>query len=133
MSRSLVFPYPAVQYIPIPLKIFSQFPAVPERPSLMVDDSFARIHSQIIEFAAGEATLNPFDDETLLLGLGIEASDLRYRGYYATMQTSQVNSGFIASIPIRYFYKNPVIFQARDNGGKLLASCQYELKDRRNR
>jgi hypothetical protein len=130
MGRSPVFPYPAVQYIPIALKILCRFAAYHERPLLAVDHCFTEIRRQIPDLQDVPEDLSPCGGETLLLGLGLEEADLRYRGYYATMQTKEAKNGFIASIPVKYFYKNPVFFQARDSTGRLLAACRYDVKNK---
>lgn len=128
MGRSAVFPYPAVQYIPIHFSKVQILEPNSDRPLIIATDDLSPFKNRLerdygILLENQEIT----EDEAFIIIIGIKIIDVRYRGFYVTMLGQKSPGGFLARIPTRYFYKKPVIFQARCEDGTLIAGCQYPL------
>lgn len=129
MSRSLVFPYPTVQYIPISFMGFEQFESGSAPPFILVTRDVGSLQSHWERFNSNLLILPELaENEAYILVIGMMIHEIKYRGYYSTILGTNTSRGFIGKIPTQYFYKDPIIFQVKDAKGRMLAQCQYSLK-----
>lgn len=115
-----LYPFPAVQYIPLPVTTIARGP-VPEAnpklkrpqllPGLKSNPSWDAIQPDL---SARFANLNDPDCYPIM-ALNLEIEDIKYRGFYLTM-TGRPVPGFyqFCTIPKHYFYKKNLFFELYD-------------------
>lgn len=126
LKREVIFPFPAVQYIPINLTIRHRFSPMEGLPSIDAGtrtDGFIERFKRRFGFDPDLSELSP--DEGLLAVTGLQFREIFYRAYYVTLLSEANADGFMASFPMKYFYKTPLVFQARSENGAILASCPF--------
>lgn len=126
LGRSLVFPYPTVQYIPISMTWAQKMESCTSPPRILVSRDSNSIQNLWERFNPEPLELpERADNEAYILVLGMKIQDIRYRGFYATVLGSKASEGLLGKIPTQYFYKDPVVFQVKEEKGGLMADCQF--------
>lgn len=119
-GNSTVFPFPAVQYIPLALSVIkqerlknvipkTQLPQLIIGPEVENNRSCLARDYEIVLPPAGAT------DSLPLLAINLQIEDVKYRGYFITM-TGKASPGYyqFATIPRRYFYKKNLFFELYD-------------------
>ncbi|HBG16778.1 MAG TPA: hypothetical protein DDW93_08365 [Firmicutes bacterium] len=52
----------------------------------------------------------------------MEPLEAKYRGYYVTIKVTRRSSIYLISMPKHYFYKDTLVFQAKNENGETLVS-----------
>lgn len=126
LGRSLVFPYPTVQYIPIAMEWVEWFDNPTVYPFIQVTRDSQTILSHWERINKTPIALPLLaENEAFLLVTGMTVKEIRYRGFYAIALGALSNTGFVAKIPTHYFYKDPIVFQVKDEKGVTLGQCQF--------
>ena len=129
-----LYPYPAVQYIPLNFKVLLQQESKSSRPFILIG---REIFTQQEAFGANSGVqlpaLKETTDQLLLMVGGFEPLEMKYRGFYITIKAVPRPMIRLISVPRCYFYKETLVFQAKTADGKLLAAktCQLPLPRRR--
>lgn len=116
-----IYPFPAVQYIPLTITniqqdVISDLNPRKERALLVIGDELSKWR----EVLAGEygIFLQSLQDSNALpiLALNLHIDDVKYRGFYVTM-TGAKKLGFYqyCTIPKNYFYKKNLFFELYDS------------------
>jgi hypothetical protein len=139
-GNATVFPFPAVQYIPLPLTTLrhNRFEALNPQmrtPHLQIGPEIENWQQVIAPFPTGEDPV-AFPDASLpVLALNLKIEIVKYRGHLLTM-LGRSDPGFyqLASLPRQYFYKDTLFFELYDKAtSQLLArSAKYDLVARRS-
>lgn len=120
---SKIYPYPAVQYIPLSLGILFHQDNLPTEAFLLIGREIPT-GKELIEEKLG-IQLPPFAvsaDQLLLFAGGMEPLEAKYRGYYVTIKVTRRSSIYLISMPKHYFYKDTLVFQAKNENGETLVS-----------
>ncbi|MCK8824980.1 hypothetical protein [Fuchsiella alkaliacetigena] len=125
-----IFPYPAVQYIPINYYNLEINPSqVALNPQIYVFSELARANQIASRYNMSLASANELQsNELLLMSIGAQVEDIKYRAYRVIMVTSQTES-LIHTFKIKtdYFYKNRLIFILYQATGAQLATQRFNL------
>lgn len=127
---SKVYPYPAVQYIPLSLDILFRKEHLPIGTFFLIDHEI--LSKKHLLFANWEIQLPDVklnNNKLLVLAGGIEPIEAKYRGYYVIIKASRRPALYLFSIPKNYFYKDTLVFQAKNENGEILVSKMYQLVD----
>lgn len=119
-GNSTIYPFPAVQYIPLALSTVHSGRLAPltsktQLPQLIIGAEVDKYGPVL----ARDYNINlPADrpgDSLPLLALNLQIDDAKYRGYFVTM-TGKPRPGFyqFATILRRYFYKKNLFFELYD-------------------
>lgn len=111
-----LYPYPAVQYIPLLTEIVTEGPWSPppglNRPSLVIgtnDPAWREDVRRYYQLVLPPLTLA--SGEILLLALNLSLHDLKYRGNFVTVLAEQTPGRFqLIRLSQRLFYKDRIIF-----------------------
>ena len=111
-GNSLIFPFPAVQYIPLMFTSQSggaiETNSAKQPPELLMAGPRLLEWSQVFErdYQLFLPTKLPIDSLPVV-ALHLEVNEVKYRGYYVTM-VGKKTPGFYQffTLPVRYFYKN---------------------------
>lgn len=133
-GNSIIFPFPAVQYIPLTLNVIRHAPLTGTKvrvnlPQLVIGlevENYRQILTQ--DYAIDLPSTFP-PDSLPVLALNLKIDDAKYRGYFITM-TGQCSPGNyqLATLPRRYFYKKNLLFELYDmNTTKRLARQSLTL------
>ncbi|MGD9154462.1 MAG: hypothetical protein PVG90_03045, partial [Bacillota bacterium] len=119
-GNATVFPFPAVQYIPLPLTTLTQnrfgashpqtvAPQIivgPEVPKQLRFLNIPTAHEDPAKFSSGVLPL---------LALNLRINDVKYRGHLVTLLgKAQPGLYQLAVIPRQYFYKKTLFFEMYD-------------------
>lgn len=128
---SKLYPYPAVQYIPLAFGLIFRQNIEPLHPFILIGPEITA-QKDIIEgkFGAQLPNIKETADQLFLLVSGFEPLEIKYRGYYVTIKALPNPSLSLISLPKHYFYKNTLVFQAKMENGALLVSKAYQLPTR---
>jgi hypothetical protein len=129
-GNAAVFPFPAVQYIPLPLSTlrhnrFGDSNHQTGAPRLLVGPEIQK-WLRIITPATGEDPVIFPPGSFPILALNLQIEDVKYRGHLITM-VGKPDPGFyqLAVIPGQYFYKNTLFFELYDlNTARRLARSE---------
>lgn len=126
---SKLYPYPAVQYIPLSVGFLFRQENVPSRPFILIG---REIHTQqkMVEerYEVQLPTFKDTDRLPLVAG-GFEPLEVKYRGYYVTIKATLNSVLCLISLPTSYFYKDSLVFQVKNESGDLLVAKTYKLPD----
>lgn len=116
-GNSTIFPFPAVQYIPLTLDIIRQAPlnaakAGAIQPQLVIGPEVEKCRAILTQDYA-IALPNAFPPDSLpVLALNLKIDDVKYRGYFVTMIGASLPGTYqLGTIPRRYFYKKNLFFE----------------------
>lgn len=130
-----VYPFPAVQYIPLPVPVIQNGPIV--KRNLRTDQTQLVIGAAVpkwLETSAAEYGIKtapkPETGVLPLIALNLEINDIKYRGYYVTMTGREKPGSYqYCAIPRRYFYKDNLFFELFDEKtGTRLIYASLNLK-----
>ncbi len=120
-GSSIIYPFPAVQYIPLPITTISNGELVKPHtkvsaPLLIAEGELQKCRAQLNrEFGLEIPNLRP-KDSLPLLGLNCLVEEVKYRGFFVTMVgKALVNHYHFFYIPKRYFYKKKLFFELYDS------------------
>jgi hypothetical protein len=133
-SNSLIFPFPAVQYIPLPLTLvhqgaIRQTAPVNQLPQLILEEKMGFWKDILLRDYGIQVPENTTPDTIALLTVNLEVEAAKYRGYFVTM-TGKSKPGFyqVNLLPRRFFYKRNLIFELYDDAtAKRLARQALKL------
>jgi hypothetical protein len=115
-GNPLIFPFPAVQYIPLPLTLVNQglineTATGNQPPQLILEEKIRFWKDSLLQDYGIQWPESAAPDTIALLTLNLEVDDAKYRGYFVTL-TGKSKPGFyqINRLPRRFFYKNILIF-----------------------
>ncbi|NLY74943.1 MAG: hypothetical protein GX075_06535 [Firmicutes bacterium] len=119
-GNSIIFPFPAVQYIPLPVATLAQgvldrLNAKTNAPLIIGADDIQKWRF-VLERDFGlklpeVTTRNSFP----LLALNCQVAEVKYRSFYVTMIGKALpNRYHFFEIPRRYFYKHKLFFELYD-------------------
>ena len=129
---SKLYPYPTVQYIPLPFSVLFRRENLPTFPLILIGPEITAQRNLIAEkFGVQLPTFKENSDQLLLLLGGFEPLEVKYRGYYVTIKATPSPVLNLLTIPKHYFYKETLVFQAKTAYGDLLVAKSYQLPDRR--
>lgn len=110
------------------MNIYKRFSPPDNQPSICAgsnQDGFVeriqRIYGVELESA------NIANSEGIILAIGVEFKEALYRAYYLTILGQTQPGAFIASFPLKYFYKTPIVIQVRSENGDLLTSTNFQV------
>jgi hypothetical protein len=136
-GNATVFPFPAVQYIPLPLTVLRQnrfaAPGSQTLPLQLLIGPETKDWQQKVGVPppAGEDRFAILPDHLLILALNLQIDDAKYRGHLVTM-LGKANPGCyqLAALPCQYFYKDTIFFELYDNSTsrRLARSGKWEVK-----
>lgn len=113
-----LYPYPAVQYIPLNFKVLLQQESKSSRPFILIG---REIFTQQEAFGANSGVqlpaLKETTDQLLLMVGGFEPLEMKYRGFYITIKAVPRPMIGLISVPRCYFYKETLVFQAKTADG----------------
>jgi hypothetical protein len=130
-----VFPFPAVQYIPLPLTTlrrtrFGELTPQTSMPRLIVGPEIQNWRRVLTTAPTDEDPVGFPPGTFPLLSLNLKIADVKYRGHLVTM-LGRADPGFyqLAVIPRQYFYKNILFFELYDNdtSRRLARSAKCEV------
>lgn len=134
MRRSAIYPYPAVQYIPLSLQVLYHKEPIETEPFILIGaeiaDNLDRIsHQYALEFPP----LTNLAGKLLILAGGLHFHKAKYRGYYVTISGTRRPSISLYQLPAQYFYKDTVVFEVKDEKGQVIASriIHFDVKNRK--
>jgi hypothetical protein len=133
-GNALIFPFPAVQYIPLPLNLVQQGrirPTAPgnQLPQLILEEKLRSWKDSLLADYGIQLPENDAPDSVALLTLHLEVEAAKYRGFFVTL-TGKSKPGFyqVNLVPRRFFYKNNLIFELyEDATAKRLARQSLKL------
>lgn len=129
-GNAAVFPFPAVQYIPMAVttlargSFLKKNPDLP--PQLIVGDELFRWKKILEEYRIKLPEMFPAESFPIL-ALHLNVREVKYRGYFVTMTGRRDPGGYhLCTLPKYYFYKNKLLFELYDetSGAKL---AKYSL------
>jgi len=132
--QTTVYPYPAVQYIPLSLQVLYHKEPINTDPFMLIgDEFFANLDKLTYNFALDLPTLTGNNKKMLIFTSGLHLFKAKYRGYYVTITGVKHASISLYQIPAYYFYKDKVVFEVKDEEGKVLQSktIPIDLKKRK--
>ncbi|NLC53818.1 MAG: hypothetical protein GX770_07625 [Firmicutes bacterium] len=125
---SALYPYPAIQYIPLAFQVIYQQESSPSRPFILIGrEIFAHQEALAENFGAQLPVLKENTDQLLLVVGGFEPLEVKYRGFYVTIKVVPSPLVSLISLPRGYFYKETLVFQAKTADGNLLAAKAFNL------
>ena len=126
---SKLYPYPTVQYIPLPFGVLVRRENLPSPPMILIGPEISAQKASI-EAKMGEQlpTFKENADQLFLLTGGFEPLEVKYRGYYVTIKATRSPVLTLLSVSKHYFYKTSLVFQAKTNAGDLLVSKSYQMQ-----
>ncbi|MGQ9779467.1 MAG: hypothetical protein ACUVRM_06280 [Bacillota bacterium] len=127
-----LYPYPAVQYIPLLTKTIVEGAWDPppglDRPTLHVgknDPAWREFLRRVYNLTLPPLTLG--SGEILLLALNLRLLDLKYRGYFVTTLAEETPRYYqLLCLHQGIFYKDRVIFAVFDREGRPLCRKAWE-------
>jgi hypothetical protein len=133
-GNSLIFPFPAVQYIPLPLTLvhqgwIKQTAPGNQLPQLVLEEKLGFWKDSLLHDYGIQVPENFASDAITFLTLNLEVEAVKYRGYFVTL-TGKSKPGVyqLNLIPRRFFYKNNLIFELyEDATAKRLARQMMKL------
>jgi hypothetical protein len=118
-GNSTVFPFPAVQYIPLPLsalkhdRIATNDPKM-RQPHLAVGAELQNLQARLANHENPGPVAFP-TGSLPLLALNLQIDTVKYRGHLVTMLGRATPGVYqLTTIPQRYFYKKTLIFELYD-------------------
>jgi hypothetical protein len=134
-GNELVYPFPAVQYIPLTLTMLQQG-LIPkktfrsEQPRLIVGVEINLSREAILREYEIEGFPATDSNSFPILALNLEIEAVKYRGYYVTMVgQKKVGTYQYYTIPSNYFYKKNLFFELYNIGtAEKLANTSITLK-----
>ncbi|NLY91568.1 MAG: hypothetical protein GX081_08190 [Firmicutes bacterium] len=126
---SALYPYPAVQYIPLSFGVIFRRDNLPLHPFILIGPEIS-IQKEAFEEKIGLQLpdLKETADQLFLLAGGFEPLEIKYRGYYVTIKAALNPTLLLISLPKHYFYKDTLVFQAKKEDGSLLVAKTYQLR-----
>lgn len=119
-GSSIIYPFPAVQYIPLPITTISngelgRLNTKVSAPLLIAENDLRKWQIQLNqEFGLEIPNVWP-KDSFPLLGLNCLVKEVKYRGFFVTMTGKALADHYhFFYIPKRYFYKNKLFFELYD-------------------
>jgi hypothetical protein len=116
-GNSLIFPFPAVQYIPLPLTLVRQGQLRQSAhknslPQLILEAELKTWKDSLVHDYGIALPESVAPDAIAVLTLNMEVENAKYRGYFVTF-TGKNKPGFyqINLLPRRFFYKKNLIFE----------------------
>ncbi|HEY8344926.1 MAG TPA: hypothetical protein VIL66_07030 [Bacillota bacterium] len=131
MRRSVIYPYPAVQYIPLSLQVLYHKEAVKTEPFILIGAEIGQNLPQLSQkYALNLPPLPKHGNKLLILAGGLHFRTAKYRGYYATIIGARDSSISLYQLPAQYFYKDTVVFEVKDEEGRVIISriIHFDLK-----
>ncbi|HHT47971.1 MAG TPA: hypothetical protein GXZ98_01580 [Firmicutes bacterium] len=126
---SKLYPYPAVQYIPLSFSLIFRQHIPPLHPFILSGADITAQQDIIAgKFGVQLPKFKETADQLFLLVGGFEPLEIKYRGYYVTIKALPHPSLSLLSLPKRYFYKNTLVFQAKKENGDLLVAKAYHYR-----
>lgn len=123
MRRSAIYPYPAVQYIPLSLQVLYHKEPVETEPFILIGAEIGENLPQLSQkYALNFPPLTNHGNKLLILAGGLHFRKAKYRGYYTTISGTRHSSISLYQLPAQYFYKDTVVFEVKDEGGQVIAS-----------
>lgn len=120
-GNSIIYPFPAVQYIPLPITTVAKgelgkLNTKARAPLLLAENDLQQWRVQLSqEFGVEIPNARP-KDSFPLLGLNCLVEEVKYRGFFVTMVGKvTVNNYHFFYIPKRYFYKKKLFFELYDS------------------
>jgi hypothetical protein len=119
-GNATVFPFPAVQYIPLPLTTLIRNRFGGNHPQTRIPQLIIgpEIQKQLLDLTLSHGHADPakFSPGVLpILALNLQINDVKYRGYLVTLLgKAQPEFYQLTVIPRQYFYKKTLFFTAYD-------------------
>lgn len=120
-GNSIIYPFPAVQYIPLPITTVSngellKLNTKAKAPLLIAGSELQKWQAQLRqEFGLEIPNVWP-KDSFPLLGLNCRVEEAKYRGFFVTMVGKALTDHYhFFYVPKRYFYKKKLFFELYDN------------------
>lgn len=128
----IIYPFPAVQYIPLPIVTVSQgavknLSVKANSPLLIAAKDLSQWQDQLNEEFGLEIPKTRPSDSFPILGLNCLVEEAKYRSFFVTMVGKTINNYYhFFYIPKRYFYKKKLFFELydRDSARKI---ARYSL------
>ena len=129
-GNSAIFPFPAVQYIPMMAtdiqngRLQNPNAALPQS-QLIVGDDLVKWRFMLKQDYGIELPEKFTTDSFPVLAINLKVSNAKYRAYFVTM-IGRKNYGYyqLFTLPRHYFYKNKLYFDLFDEStGERLAKC----------
>lgn len=131
-GNSIIYPFPAVQYIPLPITTVSSGELLKlntkvKAPLLIAASELQKWQVQLHqEFGLEIPNVWP-KDSFPLLGLNCLVKEVKYRGFFVTMVGKAITNHYhFFYIPKRYFYKKKLFFELYD-GDSAKRIARYSL------
>ncbi|NLW47744.1 MAG: hypothetical protein GXY86_10475 [Firmicutes bacterium] len=127
-----IYPFPAVQYIPLPVATISQGP-IPNlnfktaSPLIITSKELKQWQNKLIQEFGLDISRVWSSDSFPILGLNCLVEEVKYRSYFVTMVGKAVSDYYhYFYIPKRYLYKKKLFFELydRDSAKKI---ARYSL------
>jgi hypothetical protein len=127
-GNAAVFPFPAVQYIPMTVttikqEILNKSNALALSSQLIAGAELTKWRSLLAQYHEIKLPEEFPADAFPVLALNLKVTAVKYRGYFVTM-IGQKSDGYyqLFTLPQRYFYKNKLCLELFDeNTGERLA------------
>lgn len=134
MPRSPLYPYPAVQYIPLHLEpVFFHEPVTGKSLLLIGEENIAGRPRLAQKYGCDLPQPAPSRahargrDKILILTAGLELLEAKYRGCYVTLKGKHRPCLSLYHLPAKYFYRSALVFQVKNENGEKLLSQLYQL------
>jgi len=128
LPRSALYPYPTVQYIPLHLELLSRQEPILTKPFLLVGQDIFAHHARLKQEYDWELpAFLPCRDQLSIIAGGVDLLEAKYRGFYVTFKGIYRSCLSLWQIPTKYFYRNRLVFQIKNEDGKKLLSRVYHL------
>lgn len=135
-GNTTIYPFPAVQYIPLPVTTISQGPIKNSNltagsPMLITAKELKKWQNKLNqEFGLNIPKVFP-EDSFPILGLNCLVEEVKYRGFFVTMVGKAVDNHYhYFYIPLRYFYKKKLFFELFDkNSAEKIARYSLFMQD----
>lgn len=135
-GSSIIYPFPAVQYIPLPITTISQgslenLNAKVSSPLLIAAKDLRQWQSQLNQQLGLEIPNVWPSDSFPILALNCLVEEIKYRSFFVTMVGRAINNHYhFFYIPKRYFYKKKLFFELYDlESAKRLARYSLFIVD----
>lgn len=131
LRRSVIYPYPAVQYIPLSLQVLYHKEPVKTEPFILIGAEIGHNLPRLSqEYTLNLPPLTNHGNKLLILAGGLHFRTAKYRGYYATISGTRHSSISLYQLPTQYFYKDTVVFEVKDEDGRVIVSkiIHFDLK-----
>ncbi|HEY8392315.1 MAG TPA: hypothetical protein VIL83_06275 [Capillibacterium sp.] len=123
-----LYPYPAVQYIPLSFGVIFRRDNLSLRPFILTGPEIINQKEALEKkFGLELPTFKETVGQLFLLTGGFEPLEIKYRGYYVTLKATPCPSLLLIVLPTHYFYKDTLVFQAKKEDGGLLATQTCRL------